>query len=351
MIKKMKMLSVVGVAVATLLAGCGGGGGGDSGFSVGPTSPVVTPPNPASVITPERANTIVTSVPATSYSPGSEENAAFVRLNAERRQCGFGLLAQNAQLDAAAKAHNDYQIVNNIDSHFEDQQRFAIGFTGVSAADRAATQGYTGIGGITDNYTISIFSAIKTGMGERAMRSLLSAPYHLAALVDGYRDVGVSVRASTETTPQGVNPAVFLHVNGAFKTTTGKQLFGTGDINTYPCDGSIGVNRQLLNESPNPVPGRDLFRNPIGTAVYIAAREGQTLVLSSVAMTETVTNTPVALRLPVTTSNDPNGLYRQNEGYVAPDAPLKSLTKYTVMVTGANNGSAFTKTFSFTTGV
>ena len=141
-----------------------------------------------------------------------------------------------------------------------------------------------------------------------------------------------------------------MHVNAAHKTAAGKQLTAAGTIQTYPCDGATDVNRQLKNEMPNPTPGRDLSVNPIGTPIYIATRFGDALTLASASMVETLTNTPVVLRIPVSEVNDPNLIYHGHEGYVAPDAPLKAGSQYTVTVTGSANGAAFSKTFSFKTG-
>ena len=126
-------------------------------------------------------------------------------------------------------------------------------------------------------------------------------------------------------------------------------MIAAGTIQTYPCNQSVGVNRQLTNKSPNPVPGRDLSANPIGTPIYIATRGGTPLTIATASLKETISNTAVVLRTPITASNDPHIAYKTNEGYVAPDAPLKALTQYTVTVTGTANGAAFSKTFSFTT--
>lgn len=337
---KSQHKTIAALIVSAALTACGGGA---SAPATGPevnTAPVTAPTSTA----------LVTVVPAAGYAAGSEELEAFNLLNQERGRCGFGLLAQNAQLDAAARSHNDYQIINNTDNHRENQQQFSIGFTGVTSFDRATAAGYSNAGGVTEDFAIRMNSTNKSGVGEGGTRSLLNAPYHLASLMGGWRDAGISVRASTETTPAGVNPAVFINFNLGYKSVSGKQLIGASDVATYPCEGSTNIERQLKNESPNPVPGRDLFLNPIGSAVYISVREGQSLTIATASVVETLSNTPVVVRTPITTVNDPNSIFKAHQGYIAPDAPLKPLTEYTVMVTGSNNGSAFAKTFKFKTG-
>lgn len=333
------------LALAILLTACGGGGGsgGSGALATGPeinAAPVTSPTNTA----------LVTSVPAAAYQAASEELTAFNLLNAERGRCGFGLLAQSTQLDAAARGQNDYQILNNTASHFQNQQQFPAGFTGATAADRAAAAGYMNAGEVADEFTFASGTTDKTGLGERGMRGLLSAPYHLAGLMGGYRDFGVSARSSTDTTPAGASARVILHVNAAYKMAAGPQLIAAGAVATYPCAGSTGVNRQLKNETPNPVPGRDLSLNPIGTPIYISTRSGAVLTIATAGMRETLTNTSVVLRIPVTSASDLAGIYKSHQAYVAPDAPLKPLVEYTVTVTGTAGGVAFTTTFPYTTG-
>ena len=339
-----KTIAALIVAAAALTACGGGGGGGASAPATSPeviTAPVTSPTNTA----------LVTSVPAAAYQAASEELAAFNLLNVERGRCGFGLLVQNVHLDVAAKGHNDYQIVNNTASHFQNQQQFPTGFTGARAADRSAAAGYTDVGEVADEFIFASGTTVKADLGgERAVRGLLVAPYHLSGLMGGYRDVGMSVRSSTDTTPAGANARVILHINAAFKQDAGPQLIAAGSVATYPCAGSVGVNRQLKNETPNPVPGRDLALNPIGTPIYISTRIGDVLTIATASMKETVAGTPVVLRSTITSVNDPAGIYKSHQAYVAPDSPLKPLIEYTVTISGTAGGSAFTTTFPYLTG-
>jgi hypothetical protein len=291
---------------------------------------------------------VTAAVPAPSYAQGSEELAAFNFLNAERGRCGFGLLAQNTRLDAAAKAHADYQLINGFFSHFEDSVNFPAGFTGVTMVDRYAFQGYTGLGGAVDEISALTGAADKTGFGLQGVRNLLNAPYHLKGLISGMREAGLAVRSSSDTGTS--NPRVILQWNGAYTLATGPQGIAAADVLTYPCDGATGVNRQLGNESPEPVPGRDLRTNPLGTTVYIATRGGNALAVTAVTMSNARTGVTVALRDVVTATNDPQREYGGSEAYVAADAPLDPDTAYQVNVSGTNNGAAFTRTFTFTTG-
>ena len=333
------------IALASLTA-CGGGGGGTTAATV--TAPVA----PVVVSVPASSNIVVTA-PTPTYPAASEELQALTLLNGERSRCGFGVLAQNVQVDNAARAHADYQIRNNLDSHKEDKAAYPLGFTGVDSAERVAFQGYLGAGGTADEYSYLPGYSVKTGLGVAHMRALLSAPYHMSGLMSGFRDAGIAVRSDTDT---GAGAAIVLtQVNLAYKKADGMQLLGGADVNTFPCDGTTNVNRQLRNEVPNPVIGRNLAVSPLGSSVYIQVRDGQTLVISNATMTKVSTGVAVTVRPAVGGANDPyapcaSGCYKSHQAYIAADGPLDANTAYRVTVDGTNNGAAFNKAFTFVTG-
>ena len=347
--KTNKIRALTIVALAAALTACGGGGGGD-GSATSPT-PVPTTPTP---VAPPINSGQVTTVPAPTYAAASEEVLAFNLLNAERNRCGFGLLAQNTQLDVAAKGHADWQLVNNFASH--NQVPATPLFTGVTPDDRILAAGYGTLGAFSgaDEFSTVLGTSAKLGMGESRTRELLNAPYHMKALAGNFRDIGISVRNSIDTA-SAHGPRVAVQFNLAYKMSAGPQLSGGGDVQTYPCGGSTGIKRLLSNESPNPVPGRDLAINPLGSSIYIAVREGQTLAITSANMIKVATGAAVTLRPPVTSANDPyapctSGCYKSHEAYIAADAPLDANAQYQVTVNGTNSGTAFSRTFSFTTG-
>ena len=286
-----------------------------------------------------------------------EEVAAFKLLNAERDRCGFGTLLRNTNLDAAATAHADYQAFYGIIDHLEYASTMPVGFTGRFPIDRVLAKGYAQrqaeIGAVTDEITALIGSSAKTGFGESGIRSLLNAPYHLRGLVSGYRDIGLAVRNNTDV---GASKAsVYLQINAAYLASAGPQLFPATEMHTYPCEGSTGVNFRLSNESPNPVPGRDLAVNPLGSTVLVTLRPGNRLMVTSSSFTQVSNGQVVATRAPVGSANDPyrgcaEGCFTASEAYIAADAPMLANTMYRVNLAGTNNGLPFTNTFTFTTG-
>lgn len=326
----MKAFSLAAIAAAVLLVACGGGGGGST------SSAPVAPPAPLTA-------TIVAAVPGATYV--GEAASAFAVWNAERSQCGFGLLTQNPALDAAAIAHASYGALNNYVGH--DEIAGKPGFTGVAPTERMVGKGYAGSIYTTGEVMTGVAGAAQGLTGAYAVRTLLSAPYHLRAMVDSYRDVGIGMgNAAT-----GANFVADL----GYQTTSTPQLLAGNEVKTYPCDGTTGALPELRGETPNPVPGRDLSINPIGTPVLVRVRDGNTLVVKTTSMIQLSNGAAIPLRQTVTATNDPNlssGLryFRANEAYFAPDAALLPSSRYQVTVTGTNNGVDFSRTFIFTTG-
>lgn len=330
------MLSILPAVAATAILSACGGGGGDA-IAV---TPAVTPA-PAPIDS--GASTIVQAITPPTYHLGTEELAAFDLLNAERLRCGFGALAQDAALDQAALAHADWQLLNTTFSHTETVG--TNGFTGVTLGDRATAAGYTPLLAVSETLAFGT-SPSKIGRGVAGIRELLTAPYHAAALVGPYRDVGISVRSPVDL---GMSSAIpVTEVNPGVRTAY--QMLASDAVATYPCEGVTGVGFQLTNELPNPVPGRNLYGLPLGHPVSVVVRFGNTLAITSATMVRRSDGKAVILRQPVTAANDPNQHLPINQGFVIPDVPLAPSTAYTVTVSGTNNGAAFSTTFSFATG-
>lgn len=329
---------------SAMLVACGGGGGSTtSALPAGPATPSTTP----------ASSVVTTPVLAMPYSPTlqAEELAAYNLLNAERINCGLGTLTQNNQLDSAAKAHAEWLLGNNYVGHGEVAN--TPGFTGANPMDRAVAAGYmtTGqAGGVSEVVTSRQGVSSKASFGVTGLRNLLNAPYHSLGLLGASRDVGIAVRDAVDTAST-FGPRVAFTSSLGYRAPEGVQDIAASAVVTYPCAGSTGISRQLLNESPNPVPGRDLATSPLGSSIMMVVREGQTLTVASASMTAVSTGLPVTLRTPVTSANDPNASLGTHKAYVAADAPLQANSAYDVVINGANNGTAFTRSFRFTTGL
>lgn len=382
MTKYMTALPALALSALTLTA-CGGGGGAAAaiaaGTSAAPAPAPTTAPSPAPAPTPAPSadptggdSTLVNSVPAPTYAAASEELAAFNFLNAERQRCGFGLLAQNAMLDVASSGHANYLVVNNATGHFQDNTKPA--FTGTGPGDRATAAGYAWsviLDDLAD--TTGTGANVLTGRGVLAVRSLLSAPYHAISLVSPQLEIGLRILSSDTTGTTGnFGPRVISHFALGMAQGAYSQKPNSASVQTYPCDGTTGTAFQLTNESPNPIPGRDLAVSPVGQPILVAVRPGQMVNITSATMVKKSDGSVVALRPALDFSNDPNHLVNATQAVIIPDAPLQPDTQYTVTIEGTNtlstfNGTtlvssgtnpaitinttgAFTKTFTFKTG-
>lgn len=320
---------------ATLLSACGGGGGGGS-------SGTPTPPAADNLQTTSTAN----------YAAGSSEHAALRVLNNARGACGFGLLNQSTKLDQAALNHAKYLVGEKFtDGHSETVSSSSL-FTGTTTAERVTATGYA-LSFLSAQIVTSTGVAKSTAQAEDAVKALLSAPYHLSGMVSGAREVGLAhVESKDVGKIESPNKLVFKML---LATPTGQivQQSAADRITTYPCQGTTGTRTGLFNESPNPIPSRDLRVNPIGQPILIHATLGQTLSNLSFSVKDP-TNQLIDAQL-LTSSNDPNKLLLGNEAIIMPLAPLSANTTYRVDIAGKRQeaGKAavdFSLNFSFRTG-
>lgn len=359
--RHFSLAALAAFSVSALVA-CGGGGGSSgasapvadspSGPALGSTNTVKTPQSPT-VPTDEAGpafvpSTIVTTVAPASYAPAGESSQAYALLNAERARCGFGLLRQSTALDAAARAHANWLIVNNQMTH--DETAGTPGFTGATPLDRAVAAGYHP-GVVSDEISGLYGSGSTMGTGVFGVRALLALPYHQLGMLAGHRDIGLSMRGSDQLgTTQTLGPRTVQQFDLGSEASDERQEPASDQVLTYPCNGTTEVFYETTNETPNPVPGRDLRASPLGPSVLVAVRTGQTLAISSVTMKTKYGNTPVTLRPTMTRDNDPNAELQANQALIIPDGPLIWSTDYVVRITGTNDGVPFTRTIGFATG-
>ena len=313
------------VAVLSVTA-CGGGGGG--GGETGTTPTVPTPVT----------DTTVTSVPAATYAVGSSEAATFALLNAERGRCGLGLLAQNTKLDVAAAAHAKYLTTNNVIGH--DEVSTKPDFYESTASARGFKSGY-GTGASEDvsgkvqhsHPGVTMLPQTDEAGAMYAVRQLLSGPYHGKDLTIGYRDVGMaSFGIAFVAMPALASGQEMQHNNG--------------DVRTYPCEGTTGTLSTSEGEIPSPFPSESNAKWGQPILVYGSAD------LAVSTATVTGPSGTVAIKAIFGKDVDPNGYFKAGSTGVAviPAATMTPNTAYTVTIAGTNKGSAFTKSFSFTTG-
>ena len=344
----LSKLFLASFPVAALLTACGGGGGGST-----PTAPVVplvlsTVPS----VSAYQAANLVAIAPTPTYATGSEELAAYKHFNDARTSCGFGALTQNIAVDTAAANHSNWVITNGKVSHVETTG--SPGFTGINPSDRGTFAGYGKIDSFQFSEVISArFYVEKTGYGVRMSKNLLNAPYHLNAMMRGYRDVGTAI--AVVKAPVSSRDWTVLEFNFGNTNVAGPQSLASDEVRTYPCEGTTGVNIGAKTELPSPVPGRDMDSDPIGMSFYIGVRDGNTIAVTSAVVTNLSTGNTEKIGNILTRKTDPNGqsgstYFESNQAVVFTDKPASPNTKYSVVINGTNNDKPFTRNFSFTTG-
>jgi uncharacterized protein YkwD len=308
---------VAAIAACLLLASCGGGGD---------TAPVTTTPAPTTTAT---GGTSSATPTGTTYAAGSPQASAFQQLNAARSQCGFGSLAQAAELDTSAGAHANYMALNN--SYAHDEVQGLPGFTGVQFSDRETAAGYRW------NFAGEVLAQVaRNATGADAVRLLLAAPYHEALLLNGFRDVGFGWSS--------VNG--FPTLTGDLGTRAGQSVAQPAGVATYPCSGIADAVAVAGAESPSPFPS-----NPSATwGQPITVRGPADLALTSASITGPGGAVQVQAIYGDAQAADPNNTGDFTRGwFVIIPAALQAGTTYTVNIVYTSGGAAGTRSFSFTT--
>jgi hypothetical protein len=303
-----------------VLTACGGGGSATG--SVGPS--IATQRSISADV--GSVTDLVASVPAPSYPAEGNEWLAFERLNRNRSTCGFGLLAQNAQLDAAASAHVKYVVENQIITHYETAS--SPGFTGTSPRARAAAAGY--IGSVGEELAAGLMIPSIFPRGDIVTEMLMDVPYHAVVALEGMRDVGIATGAGVIV----MNPGV----------KTGAPLQSASGVRTYPCDGITDVRPSVANEEPTPFPS-DPAGTQWGPTISVVGKAVRVTVASITGGTGSVA---IKAILGDGATKDPLGLCTGTNACVVPQ-PLQPGTDYQVHLEGTDAGVPFTADFTFTT--
>jgi uncharacterized protein YkwD len=284
--------------------------------------------------------------PSTTIVPSWDSTAktwttpALTELNRLRRFSGVRPMMLNEQVTEAAQNHADNMAKNLYLGHEETPG--LPGFTGVTLKDRLATVGYSSYVEGEDGYQTNENQTPGEDNPVLTIRSLFMLPYHALALLNGHHDFGMGVSKN------GANS--FSSIDFASKTLADHSVIPAGEIRMWPCNGVSDIlSKSLREEGPNPIPGRNLRTNPIGTPTYVIARSGNKLDITSYEV-RSAGGTSVAIAKVL--GKDVADLLGANPSQMAiiPNNPLELSTTYTSTVTGTNNGVPFTKTCQFTTG-
>ncbi|CAE6956673.1 CAP domain-containing protein [Paraburkholderia domus] len=329
-------LTAVAIAASLTLAACGGGGGSGSPSSSGTSSSGST--GSTSTTTPAAVTGTLTTP---QYAADSVQLASFNLLNQYRQECGFPALQENTILDTAAQNHAKYMGLNDVLT--DSEVSGSAGFTGVTYVDRAASAGFPssayGPGvSVTTSTTTGNFSALQ--YGQQSMYSLLGGVYHadIAAYPSNTVGIGEYETQVSSGSYQFTDSWLSLSLlNTQVQTLANAPL-------TFPCQGVTGVTYKEVGEIPSPP---NVSSSGWGTPIVVMGNITDVIVLQTATVAGPSGNVAVQI---LNSATDPNKELNGYQAVAYPTAPLTPNTQYSVSLTGTVNGTAFSRSFTFSTG-
>ena len=284
-----------------------------------------------------RPGNLRTSIAAPTYPPGSDEQQTFTSLNSARSGGGFGKLAQDTNLDAAARAHAQYLATRfysagrfdpgAIEAHTEEQG--VSQFTGALPADRARAAGY----GWLDGAEAAVFNVGKASR-DCSDQILDSLVLRHKMMNTEMRDMGVGIADTADG-----NGFVCV-VLAAYADFRGEAPGGW--LGVYPFDTAAPITLAMASDTT-----AESFGTNRGMPVMLMADRDAPLSLT-VTVRKNATSA-VLSSTTVTNATLPDEL-RPNEVFAIPSVYLEPETVYTVRAEGTVEGIPVDQTTQFTTG-
>jgi uncharacterized protein YkwD len=308
------------LAVA-LVAGCGGGSDGGTN-------------RPAQLDT-GAANTTVTPV-AEAGAPQATGNMAtdgFNWFNFRRQQMGLDAIARNAQIDAAAQNHSNYQAQNRTITH--DEVAGNRGFTGATVLDRLRAAQYLVP---ASNYAYGeVISSTPDTNGINAAEDLIAAIYHRFVI---FEPKFLEGGAGSATAGSG-----YTYFTTDFATRTlNRGGLGSGRLLVYPFSNQQNLPIVFYSdqEKPDPVPDR----NEVGYPVSVHADITSTIAVQSFTISP---RGGAALATKLLRKETDTEITEPSVAAIIPLAVLQSQTVYDVRFAGTVDNVPVTLAWSFTT--
>ena len=324
---------------------------------------------------------VVTTVSAPSYR--DEKLAAPEQLNADRAQCGFGKLQQNAKLDVAAQGHADWLAANPkvATGHVQDRSTGKGVVTGILIQDRFQNAGYfptpwvNYIGSISMEEDIGVpswgtalscqYCTNNTSFGNaelsarNGVRRLYATIYHLASILEFERDAGFGVATGDWSGSYGTGFTKNVVFDSGTAVGWVRQTIPQERVLTFPCQG-VSTTPAFMGEAPEPF--RERGSKEYGQPVYVMGAEGTTVTINATSSSITPTGgAPVATTI-FDSIFDPLPIgdgrrVKSHQVFLVPTDRLLDNTTYTVVINGTNTGmvstanptGSFYRTFTFST--
>ncbi len=251
--------------------------------------------------------------------------------NFRRQQAGLTPLARDPQLDQAARAHAEYQLLNQNVAHEEQLGR--PGFTGFDAPQRLQAAGFpVSAASLADG---EVIAATSKPDGFAAADGLITAIYHRYLIFEP--------RFTTAGAGAASRPGAYswLTVNlVAPRQTSG---LGKGQLVLWPVPGQRSVRRNFYSdqETPDPVPHHD----EVGYPVSVHADFTSVLTVERFTLRPRG-GMPVAVRLLDSTTDRDTP---PSAAAIVPLLPLRADTDYDAEFTGTVDGQPVNRLWSFRT--
>ncbi|WP_296950607.1 CAP domain-containing protein [uncultured Massilia sp.] len=311
------------LAAALALAACGGNDNTNDGSNTGNAGGSSGAPSGGFSGVDANAPTLTNNV--------ATDGLAWI--NYRRTQVGMSTLARNGRIDIAAQGHSDYQRINNTVTH--DQTAGRQGFTGVTLQDRLAAANYTIQGA---NAIGEVISAASNNSGFYMAEELITAIYHRFVIFEPvFKEAGTGAAAASN----GYN---YFTADFAASNGFGAGI-AAGTLATWPFNGQAQVPPNFLSdqEEPDPVPNQ----NEVGYPVSVHTNLTRTLTVQTFTIRARGAASDMSTRL-LAYGKDTNTTTR-SAAAIVPLARLAAATTYDVTFIGAIDGTAVSRTWSFTT--
>lgn len=289
-----------------------------------------------------------TSVPEPNYSQGGGEQLTFNSLNSARSGGGFGLLAQDVNLDAAARAHARY-----LAEHFFAAGRFdpetlsaitssgVIGahseapgspsFTGALPEDRARAAGYAWIEG----EEAAIFN-VGTASRDCSDQVLDSVDLRHRIMNAAMRDIGIGISGTTD------GKGFVCVILAAYADFRGEAPAGW--LGIYPFDSAGSISLAMASDATG-----DTFGSNRGMPImFLGDRDAP---MSLTVTMRNITTQAVIHATTVTVGSLQPGLASGSSGtFAIPSIYLEPDTGYSIHAAGTVEGLSVDQTTTFATG-
>lgn len=296
------------------------------------------------------------TAPTPTYTAGSDVLNAFNYLNNERARCGFGKLVQNSALDRAALSYATYFDNRPISAEAYRETAGVPGFTGITASDRAAAQGYQTNSAVYDvigrEVTLYNTAFVPGSTGElinsaaALTKKALARPYVGLHLLSEGTEVGFGkkTRDSMDGTFRTVGTTLDIAIGNA-SYAQGQTPSTNAAVRTYPCEGSTNTTNVT---QVNYITTTD---NRNGAPIFVVGQPGKILTIESATVTDLGLGYNYPIRFMNTRANDPNGGLLPNDwtGFVVTNNGLSSRL-HRVVINYTSGGVPGTTTFTFTPG-